>query len=115
MAQAGLVATFLDGLIAFDLQLATTQLPAIVARESFYERHGIRYVWVTSSNDAHNLSRQAFQDIYWNNDAQIFGIDERAEAITRKQRERGKGIRHTINGSRLRASMRFKKIPMISR
>ena len=27
-------ATFLDGLVAFDLQLATTQLPAIVARVS---------------------------------------------------------------------------------
>lgn len=82
-----IAATFLDGLIAFDLQLATTQLPVIVARESFYEGHSIRYVWVTNSNDAHGLARQAFQDIYWNNDAQIFGIDERAEAITRKQRE----------------------------
>ena len=75
-------ATFLDGLVAFDLQLATTQLPAIVAREEFYESHGIRYVWVTSTNDARSLARQAFQDIYWNNDAQIFGIDEQAEAAT---------------------------------
>lgn len=75
-------ATFLGGLVAFDLQLATTQLPAIVAREDFYESHGIRYVWVTSTDDAGNLARQAFQDIYWNNDAQIFGIDERAEAAT---------------------------------
>ena len=75
-------ATFLDGLVAFDLQLATTQLPAIVAREEFYESHGIRYVWVTSTDDARNLARQAFQDIYWNNDAQIFGIDARAKAAT---------------------------------
>lgn len=75
-------ATFLDGLVAFDLQLATTQLPAIVAREEFYQSHGIRYVWVTSTDDARNLARQAFQDIYWNNDAQIFGIDARAEAAT---------------------------------
>lgn len=75
-------ATFLDELIAFDLQLATTQLPDIVAREDFYERHGIRYTWVTSTDDARNLTRQAFQDIYWNNDAQIFGIDVSAEAST---------------------------------
>jgi len=75
-------ATFFHGLVAFDLQLATTQLPAIIAREEFYQSHGIRYVWVTSTDDARNLARQAFQDIYWNNDAQIFGIDARAEAVT---------------------------------
>lgn len=80
-------ATFMDGLIAFDLQLATTQLPAIVGREAFYEAHRIRYVWVTSTNDAHNLARQAFQDIYWNNEAQILGIDARAEALTLERGE----------------------------
>ena len=52
-----------DGLVAFDLQLATTQLPAIVAREKFYESHGIRFVWVTSTDDASRLALQAFQDI----------------------------------------------------
>ena len=75
-------ATFLDNLIAFDLQLATTQLPDIVARENFYEQHNIRYVWVTSTDDVQNLARQAFQDIYWNNDAQIFGLDARAEGAS---------------------------------
>ena len=75
-------ARFLDGLVAFDLQLATTQLPDIVAREGFYEQHSIRYVWVTSTDDAQNLARQAFQDIYWNNDAQIFAIDARAKTKT---------------------------------
>lgn len=37
-------AAFLNGLVAFGLQLATTPLPDIVAREAFYERHGVRYV-----------------------------------------------------------------------
>lgn len=81
------VACLMDGQVAFDLQLATTQLPAIVSREAFYEGHGIRYVWVTSSNDPTNLARQAFQDIYWNNDAQIFAIDDRAKAATRESGE----------------------------
>lgn len=80
-------ATFLDGPIAFDLQLATTQLPAIVAREEFYAQHGIRFVWVTSTNDAVNLAKQSFQDIYWNNSAQIFGVDSHAEAVTRASGE----------------------------
>lgn len=80
-------ATFLDGPIAFDLQLATTQLPAIVAREEFYAQHGIRYVWVTSTNDAVNLAKQSFQDIYWNSNAQIFGVDSHAEETTRASGE----------------------------
>ena len=75
-------ATFLSKLIAFDLQLATTQLPDIVARENFYEQHNIRYVWVTNSDDAQNLARQAFQDIYWSNNAQIFGLDEHANSAS---------------------------------
>ena len=75
-------ATFLGNLITFDLQLATTQLPDIVAREDFYEQHNIRYVWVTNSDDAQNLARQAFQDIYWNNNAQIFGLDGRAKSVS---------------------------------
>ncbi len=81
------MASFLDGLIAFDLQLATTQLPTIVGRETFYERNGIRYVWVTSTDDPHSLARQTFQDIYWNNDAQIFKVDAHAEAVTLEWRE----------------------------
>lgn len=72
------IATFRGALIAFDLQLATTQIPTIVHRERFYETNHIRYVWVTSSNDPRNLARQAFQDIYWNNLGQIFAIDEQA-------------------------------------
>lgn len=82
-----IVADFADGLVAFDLQLATTQLPTIVAREEFYEKHNIKYVWITSTDDAHNLARQSFQDIYWSNGAQIFGIDAEAEVITYKTNE----------------------------
>ena len=71
-----------ERLVAFDVQLATTQLPAIEGREAFYEDHGIRYMWLTNSNDVRTLARQAFQDIYWNNDGQIFAIDDRAKTAT---------------------------------
>lgn len=80
-------AVFMDGLIAFDLQLATTQLPVIVDREEFYETNRIRYVWVTSTNDHHRLSRQSFQDTYWANNGQIFEIDDRSDALTRSRGE----------------------------
>ncbi len=81
------MASFLDGLIAFDLQLATTQLPAIVGREAFYETNDLRYMWVTSTDDPARLALQAFQDIYWNNAAQIFMVDAHAEATTLLLRE----------------------------
>lgn len=76
------MASFLNGIVAFDLQLATTQLPAIVARERFYEQNGIRYVWVTSTDDSRKLALQSFQDTYWKNGGQIFGVDTHAETIS---------------------------------
>ena len=79
-------ARFLDREIAFDLQLATTQLPEIVARQNFYEQSRIRYVWVTDSNDPRRLTLQAFQDIYWENGGQIFAIDSQAKAISLEKR-----------------------------
>ena len=81
------MAKFLDGIVAFDLQLATTQLPAIVARERFYKEHGVRYIWVTSTDDSRKLALQSFQDIYWNNGGQIFGVDAHAEAISLQSRK----------------------------
>ena len=73
--------------VAFDLQLSTTQLPEIVARQNFYEQSGIYYMWVTRSNDPLRLFSQAFQDIYWKkNSGQIFAIDSQAEAISLEKR-----------------------------
>jgi hypothetical protein len=61
--------------IAFDIQLATTQITTIVRREEFYSRGGIRYVWITD-RDKYQLVNRSFRDIYMRNDGQIFGIDE---------------------------------------
>lgn len=72
-----------DGsLVAFDIQLATTQITAIQRREAFYERHGIRYVWLVDALDTAKLDRQAFQDIYWNNFGQVFGLDDEAQKMS---------------------------------
>lgn len=70
--------------IAFDIQLATTQMPDIIRREQFYERGGIRFVWITD-RDQHQLMRRAFRDIYMRNGGQIFGLDE---DVLRTARER---------------------------
>jgi hypothetical protein len=82
------VSAKLDGrLIAFDIQRATTQLPAIDGREAFYEKYNILYVWIVDTNDTHKLALQAFQDIYWNNRGQIFAFDERARDFSQENNE----------------------------
>lgn len=80
------VAKFQGRLTAFDFQLGTTALSVVVEREQFYKTHGIRYVWVTSSNDRRRLAQQSLQDIYWNNENQIFAIDKNVARLTRIQR-----------------------------
>ncbi|MDH4992230.1 DUF6035 family protein [Aquamicrobium lusatiense] len=68
---------------AFEIQLATTQLPNIVRREDFYEANGIRLVWIIGSSER-QLERRAFKDIYLRNDGQILGLDGDVMAAARK-------------------------------
>ena len=72
-------AVFENKRVAFELQLSTTHLPVLVDRENFYKKNNMRLMWLTSaSKDNMDLSRQVFQDIYWNNQEQIFAVDEQA-------------------------------------
>lgn len=71
--------------IAFDIQLATTQMPDIIRREQFYKRAGIRFVWITD-RDRHQLMRRAFRDIYMRNGGQIFGLDEEVLRVARERK-----------------------------
>ncbi len=59
---------------AFEIQLATTQLPTITRREDFYSENGIRLCWIVSG-DVAQLERRAFKDIYLRNDGQVFAVD----------------------------------------
>ncbi|WP_281277541.1 DUF6035 family protein [Hankyongella ginsenosidimutans] len=53
--------------IAIEIQLATTQIPIIVAREDFYQREGRHLIWLTWNfvpvERAHLLT--AFEDIFY--------------------------------------------------
>ena len=80
------VAEFQGRLTVFDFQLGTTGLSVIVEREQFYATHGIRYAWVTADNDHWRLAQQSLQDIYWNNENQIFAIDQNVARMTRINR-----------------------------
>lgn len=71
-------AGWFGGLVAFDIQLATTHLPVIAARETFYLEAATCFVWLVGTDYVERLSAQAFQDIYWNNHGQILAIDAEA-------------------------------------
>lgn len=68
---------------AFEIQLATTQLPNIVRREEFYEANEIRLVWIIGSSEQ-QLERRTFKDIYLRNDGQILGLDGEVMTAARK-------------------------------
>ena len=53
-------ASWQGGLAAYEIQLATTQLPTIIRREDFYEENAIRLCWIVSG-DIVQLKRRAFK------------------------------------------------------
>lgn len=76
---------------AFEVQLATTQLPLILAKEEFYARNDMRLVWLTWEFQERPLGeiKQAFADIYCTPEQNIFSLD--ARVIERSQDE---GVLH---------------------
>ncbi len=73
--------------VAFEIQLATTQLPIILAREEFYERHGVHLIWVTWNFEPGNFEDipQSIKDIYTGHNENIFSLD--IETINQSRRE----------------------------
>ncbi|WP_345932208.1 DUF6035 family protein [Tistrella arctica] len=76
-------ASWYGGPAAFEIQLATTQLPNIVRREDFYADNGIRLVWIVDRSNW-QPERRTFKDIYLRNDGQILGLDGEILAAARK-------------------------------
>lgn len=64
--------------IAIEIQLATTQIPIIVAREDFYQREGRHLIWLTWNfvpvERAHLLT--AFEDIFYSHNKNLFSLDD---------------------------------------
>mgnify|MGYP001766496371 CR=1 FL=1 len=74
--------------IAIEIQLATTQIPIIVAREDFYQREGRHLIWLTWNFEpverTHLLT--AFEDIFYSHNKNLFSLDEE---VVSESRERG--------------------------
>lgn len=71
--------------IAIEIQLATTQIPIIVAREDFYRREGRHLIWLTWNfvpvERAHLLT--AFEDIFYSHNKNLFSLDDGVVAESR--------------------------------
>jgi Family of unknown function (DUF6035) len=71
--------------IAIEIQLATTQIPIIVAREDFYNKEGRHLIWLTWNfapvERAHLLT--AFEDIFYSHNKNLFSLDDGVIAASR--------------------------------
>ncbi|MER9295352.1 competence protein CoiA [Mesorhizobium sp. M0621] len=70
--------------IAVEVQLATTQMPIIDARENFYEREGRHLIWLTWNFLPVERSRMltAFEDIFYSHNKNLFSFDEEVLAAS---------------------------------
>lgn len=78
-------ATYGGRKIAIEVQLATTQIPIIDARESFYEREQRFLIWVTWNFIPVERSRMrtAFEDIFYSHNKNLFSLDEEALELSK--------------------------------
>ena len=67
--------------MAWEIQLSTTFLNVIVAREDFYRELGTYIMWVFNEFNPERL-RFTEKDIYWQNMANAFVVDERTMALS---------------------------------
>ncbi|NJM35024.1 MAG: hypothetical protein HC850_10310 [Rhodomicrobium sp.] len=82
-----MLATYKSRKIAFEIQLATTQLPVIDAREYFYEGRNYGLLWLTwnlNPNEDRPLLT-SFEDIFYSHNKNIFSLDD--EVISRSLKE----------------------------
>jgi hypothetical protein len=81
-------ATYAEKPIAVEIQLATTQIPIIVAREDFYSREGRHLIWMTWNFlpvERANMP-STFEDIFYSHNKNIFSLDDEVVAKSRESR-----------------------------
>lgn len=65
--------------IAIEIQLSTTQIPIIVAREDFYRQEGRHLIWVTWNFEPVERTQMltAFEDIFYSHSKNLFSLDDK--------------------------------------
>ena len=74
--------------VAFEIQLSSTQLPIIDAREHFYAHEGFYLLWLTWNFIPVERSRMrtAFEDIFYSHNKNLFSLDDEVLAQARAER-----------------------------
>ncbi|WP_158874909.1 DUF6035 family protein [Antarcticirhabdus aurantiaca] len=86
--------------LAFEIQLATTQVPIIVAREEFYAREGRSLLWLTWSFNPARFIPASFKDIIHSHDGTLFSLDEEVlSAAERSGRFTVRAFRRSADGA----------------
>ncbi|WP_085811952.1 DUF6035 family protein [Geoanaerobacter pelophilus] len=76
-----------DGLrIAFEIQLSTTFMGVMADRRKFYLENNGLLVWIFKSVDK-EAPRQFQDDIFYNNNSNIFVVDEETEQLSEERKE----------------------------
>lgn len=75
--------------VAFEVQLATTQLPIILDRDNFYASHGWHLIWITWGLEIPKNGQllTAFEDIFYSHNKNIFSLDSEAISMTKSTRK----------------------------
>ncbi len=73
--------------IAVEIQLATTQIPIIVAREEFYRREGRYLIWLTWNFKPveRKLLLTSLEDIFYSHNKNLFSLDNKIVAASREK------------------------------
>lgn len=81
-------ATYKDKKIAFEIQLATTQLPIIIGREQFYREEKRHLIWLTWQFEERPIERiqQSFLDVYYAHNKNIFSLDNETIEASQKHK-----------------------------
>lgn len=81
-------AAYGDKKIAFEIQLATTQIPIIVGREKFYQSEKRFLVWLTWQFEERPLDKiqQSFLDVYYRHQRNIFSLDDETIGLSQRHK-----------------------------
>ena len=81
-------ATYRDKDIAFEIQLATTQIPIILSREKFYQQQKRYLIWLTWQFEENPLGEipQSLLDVYYRHNKNIFSLDEETIALSKERK-----------------------------
>ncbi len=81
-------AKYNDLSLVFEIQLATTFLSVIVAREEFYKHNDTHLIWVFNKFYTEEaIQRFTEKDIYYNNNFNVFVLDEEAMKIAQDKND----------------------------